>query len=193
MNRQQSSAFSGPSPAAIMGLLRLVLRTWSYSIEVFLRSGFGSRYAVLESVLVIPLVLCYASRWQGHDLRPMLWFLQAYFAMSVLNRIGTLIRGDRRTPFHYTGWPRLARLFRWSPERKIKHCIEPVLVTGIAVLIGDSSPPLSVYLAIAGCCMMIESFTIEQRVERSAKEMYDRLQWQQLVGERFREWYGGQF
>ena len=41
----------------MLGSVRLVIRTWSYSIEVFLRSGFGSRYAVLESLLVIPLVL----------------------------------------------------------------------------------------------------------------------------------------
>ena len=193
MNQQQTSVFSGPSPAGAIRLLQLVIRTWSYSIEVFLRYGFGSRYAVLESLLVIPLVLIYTVNWKEGDLRPMLWFLQAYFGMCFINRIGTLFRGNRWTTFYYTGWPRLSRLLPWCSERTLKLCVEPCIVGGVAVGIADLSPPLCVYLIIAGCCLIIENFTIERQIERSAKEMYDRMQWQQTVAERFRERYRGQF
>jgi hypothetical protein len=191
--QNQSTFLSGLTPAGVFGLVRLVMRTWSYSIEVFLRFGFGSRYAVLESLLVIPLVLIYTVSWKEGDLQPMLWFLQAYFAMCFINRVGTLFCRDRRTPFYYTGWPRLSRLFFWLPERTLKLCVEPCLVGGVAVGIGESNPPLCVYLIIAGCCLIIENFLIEQQVERGAKEMYERMQWQQTVAERFRERYSGQF
>jgi hypothetical protein len=193
MNRQQTSVFSGPSPAAVLRLVQLVIRAWSYSVEVFLRRGFGSRYAVLESVLVIPLVLFFASRWKGSDLRPMLWFLQAYFVACLLNRIGMLFRNNRHTPFYYTGWPRLARLLPWCTEQALKLWVEPCLVAGVAIGIGNSSPPLCIYLIIASCCLMIVSFSVEQQIERGAKEMYDRMQWQQAVAERFRERYSGKF
>ena len=168
--QQQSTLFAGLTPAGVMGLVRLVIRTWSYSIEAFLRCGFGSRYAVLESFLVIPLVLVYATRWKGVDLRPMLWFLQAYFAMCFVNRIGTLFRGNRWTSFYYTGWPRLSRLLPWCSERTLKLCVEPGLVAGVAIGIGESNPPLCVYLMIAGCCLIIENFMIEQQIERARRK-----------------------
>jgi len=187
-----------PSPFLPFGLilyfLILLVRTFAYSVEVFLRRRFGIRYGALESGLVLLLVPVYAAYWEGHDVRPLAWFLMAYAVVCVFHRLGCMFR-SRRSPIPrtYTGWPRLATLLPWLSEKTLKLYVEPFAVVGLALLFRTANPPLCIYLCIAGYCLMIHSFSLDQNLDREASDMYDRAARQQAVVERFREKYGDRF
>jgi hypothetical protein len=192
VHQNQQSQSSGLPAADLFNLVRLVIDAWSFSVEAFLRSGFGRRYAALPSGLVVLLVPFYCLAWGRHDLRPMCWFLYAYLAMCVVNRVIGGMRSVRGVRVHsyYNGWPRTAWLLPFLSEQTIKLYIEPGIVAAIAVLIGNANPPLCIYLLIAAGALMFNGFAIDQQIEFRAQEMYDALLNQECVADRFRRTYG---
>ena len=172
------------------GVFSLFLQAWATSVEVFLRRDFGVRYLNWQAAAVLLLVPLYAALWEGReDLRPLFWFLGAYLMMCIVARIGMLGRHLRGQHYHsyYNGWPRLMRLFPKCTERTVKLYVEPALVSGLGLLIGNHNAPLCIYLAAAGACLHISHSQAEFGYRQRAADMHDAVIDQEIIAEQYRE------
>jgi hypothetical protein len=173
-------------------IVRLVGEAWAISVEVFLRSRFGSRYIGAKGAIVVLIVPFFIMFWKGHDPRPLLCFLVAYLGLCVLTRIGGLVRRMRGEGDHsrYSGWPRLCRAFPWLSEVAVKTYVEPCFVLGVAGLVGNWNPPLAAYLGIGALCLLMNVLGNETWIRQRAMDINDAVYEQQSVAERFREMRG---
>ncbi|MBL9084249.1 MAG: hypothetical protein JNK76_20785 [Planctomycetales bacterium] len=170
--------------------LRLVRECWAASVELFLHRNFGPRYLAAWSGGGILLIPIYGFFWMGHDLRPLSAFYLIYVGMFVYARVAGLLRwwrGGAEEHSFYTGTPRLAKYFPKLREQTIKHYVEPLLLIGLAYLVGNHNPPFCFYLIGAAICLFfrVDLAVADQR--RRAMEMHDAVIDQRHVTERFRE------
>jgi hypothetical protein len=121
----------------------------------------------------------------------MFWLL--FILMQVRARIegiAMIARGDiRHTRFN--GEPRLARLFKKTPQEKIKSHVEPSLVIVIGIVLLGYSPPLGSYLIAAGCSLAMVAGVIERLSTARTLQLHDAWLEQQDQAERFREFLQG--
>jgi len=176
-------------------LLQFVAESWAISVEPFLRSEFGWNYIGAKGATVVLLIPVFLMFWEGHDPRPLLWFLVAYLVMCAVARAQAWRRRSRGDGNHsyYSGWPHAMKIFRGLSEVTVKQWIEPGLVGIVAALIGNNNPPLAVYLFGAAVCLFMSVFSKEESVRRRVMAMNDAVTEQELIAERFRELRGENF
>jgi hypothetical protein len=175
--------------------VRFLVDAWAVSVEVFIRSQFGSRYIGAKGALVFLIVPIFIMFWQDHDPRPLLWFLMAYLVMLIFARVASLHRRMQGETEHsrYSGWPRLMAVFPWLSEMTVKKYVEPFFVCAIGLLVGNHNPPLAIYLAASAFCLLTSTHAGEAWLRRRVMEMNDAVSEQEQVAERFREMRGEYF
>jgi hypothetical protein len=175
--------------------LQFAVESWAISVEVFLRREFGWNYIGAKGALVLLLIPVFLMFWQGHDPRPLLWFLVAYLVMCAVARAQAWRRRSRGDGNHsyYSGWPRLMKTFRGCSEVTVKQWIEPLFVGIVAALIGNHNVPLAAYLLGAAVCLLMSVFSKEESMRRRVMAMNDAVNEQEIIAERFRDLRGENF
>ena len=132
--------------------LTFVARSISTTVEVFLHTGFGSKYLHLQGAAALVILMLYTGLWPGHSPYPMLIFFWLYVIKCFRARMESARQASRGELVHslYSGLPRLCRRFPRLNELTVKSKIEPVLVTVVGLLLMPLSAPLGVYLFYAG-------------------------------------------
>lgn len=169
------------------GLL-FIPRTLAFSVEVFLHTGMGERYADVQAVAALVLIPFYGGFWPGDDPGPLLVFHALYVVMCLRNRVEGLA-GRRRPPgthSRYTGLPRLLYRFPKHTEADFKLWVEPVLVLGLGALIAIVSPPLGTYLMAAAAGLFISVLASAAIDRQMLLDLNDLIIEQQQRAERFR-------
>jgi hypothetical protein len=187
--------FALPDFEQSANLAMLLAQTWSFSLEVFLRCRFGSRYIGLQGLLVLPLIVVFCLWWPPEECGPLFLFLLAYLALCFCHRMATLWRRRNGEANHsrYTGAPLLLKPTRRLTEETIKQYVEPIFVAGLGCLLGPSSAPLGAYLLV-GAAMMF--FTVRHSIHWTAmrtRDLHDNLIEQQCVAADFRSRMGDDF
>lgn len=186
---QQQSGFAQTG----FNVFRIVVESWAATLAVLLHRNFGRRYLAQWAgggILLIPL---YGFFCLGRDLRPLTAFYIAYAVLFVAARIANVahrLRGGGVAHSYYTGEPRLRQLFRRVSEKTLKRFIEPALVLGVGLWIGDHNWPLSLYLIGGAIGLFLTVNDALFHEDRQAVEMNDAVIAQQCAAERFRELRG---
>ena len=164
-------------------------RALSAPVEVFLRKGFGCNYFGFPAMVGCFIVPLWTGFWPRSSPVPMLVFWAVYLVMQLNARLGTWGAADRGEIVHsrYNGWPRLSRIFKRSPENRIKCLYEPAMVLLAGLLFLRFSPPLGTYL-IAAAFSLVFDHAVTEGVDRArAQELIDGLIEQQQLAARVRE------
>lgn len=159
------------------------------SIVVFLRRGFGARYFGIHALIVIPLVLVYTLLWQGHDVKPVLWFLACYCLLLGVARFGVVRRGIGSEHSFYSGFPTVmkCRVFRGRlSEAVAKTWVEPLMVLGTGALLTNVSEPLGVYIMLCAGGLVVSRQLAVAYMRNRVMDMRDAYMEQREVAERFR-------
>ena len=167
----------------------LVARALAAPIEVILRTGFGSRYFGLPSLLALFGLPMWMVFWPDHDSRPMLGFWLVYLVMQLRARL-EIVRMLRRREYVHTrfnGRPRLAAVFKRTTEERIKGNVEPWVAVVAGMFTLGLSLPLGSYLMVAGFAIGLVAGTTESVERARALSMNDARIEQQALAERFRE------
>lgn len=170
-------------------LLCFLSRIFAFPVEVVLRVRMGVCYGGIASVfaiIVIPVWTCFFP-WPDGGLIILFWFLQLF--MQLRGRIESLWRffKDKGDHSRYNGSPRLASLFKRTPEISIKRVYEPILVLLLAATAATLSPSLASYLAVAAFALIFNNAVIDAAERGRLRELNDGLLEQQQLAERFRE------
>lgn len=169
------------------GWLIVIVEAFSFSVEAFLRRGFGCRYIDRQAALAPMLMSLFVVLSPPDDQAPMLCFLLAYLVMAAwqwtLAR-WRLLRGDDEHS-RYSGWPRCLRAHLAHREHRIKKYFEPFAVICISGLIGEHSPCMAAYLAVSAACLFVSGQRAEGWMRRRVIDMNDAVVEQQHVAERF--------
>lgn len=178
---------------AAAGIAMLVARSIAAPLEPFLRSRFGSRYFGLPSLIGLFTILFWCVLWPGEDPTPMVWFWWLFIAVQLLARLESIGPAARARPVHtrYNGRPRVASVFRKTPERTLKARHEPWLVIAIGLTVLGLSLPLGSYLIAAGFCLAVCAGVSEAAERAVALQLHDAWIEQQLLAERFRDMQRG--
>lgn len=170
-------------------ILLLVAQSLASPVEVFLRTRFGRRYFGVPAAIGLFAVPMWMLFWPREDPTPILAFWLLYLVMQIRARVESIVLAAKSEPCHtrYNGYPRLARFFKRTDERKIKAGAEPMLViiTGICML--AVSKPLGSYLITAGVCLSLVASVIESVERNRALSMRDAWIEQEQMAARFRE------
>jgi hypothetical protein len=174
--------------------LLFIPRTLAFSVEVFLHTGIGERYADVQAAAALLLIPMYTIFWPGHDPRPMLLFLMLYVAMCFRNRVAGLLRRGAPPEGHsrYTGEPRLLRHFPKHTEASFKLRVEPALVFMIGAAIAVYSEPLGVYLMLAAGGLFVSVLSTAAVDRQLILDLNDLLLEQKERAERFRAMHDDQ-
>jgi hypothetical protein len=128
------------------------------TVEVFWHKRFGQRYLGFHSLLALPVMVVFGGYWdsEGYDARPLAQFGIVYVLFLTLAIWGVAWRSWRGDIEHsrYSGLPRLFRPTTIKKELRIKEVYEPLVTIVIGLWITDlSSPPLGMWLVLAGVCL----------------------------------------
>lgn len=194
--QQQQQQVSGPSPAAAMNVLGLLIRTWATSVEVLLHKRFGDRYFGVQAAAVLLLIPIYSLFWQGHDVLPLMCFMLVYLGAVMVARLDIVSRKRNGARIHsfYGGFPWYINARTKLSELQCKKYFEPLYVAAAGLglyLLGEQ--PLGVYFVIAGACLFLSVAISDLEFERRAAAMNDQVIEQEYVAERFREMHDGRF
>lgn len=170
-------------------ILMLVAQSLAAPVEVFLRTRFGRRYFGVPATIGLFAVPMWMLFWPAEDPTPILVFWLLYLVMQLRARIESIVLAAKSEPVHtrYNGYPRLARFFRKSDERKIKASAEPMLVIVVGAGMLAVSGPLGSYLITAGVSLALVASVIESVERNRALSMRDAWIEQQQLATRFRE------
>ncbi len=174
---------------AAANFLLLAAQSMAAPLEPFLRHHFGSRYFGIPSMLGLFIIPLWMVLWPGEDPRPIMGFWMLFILVQLIARIECVTTAARGRLIHtrYNGRPRLASVFRKTPERTLKSTHEPWLAIVAGALALTFSPPLGSYLIAAGVCLAVCS-SVGEAVERArALQLHDAWIEQQVLAERFRE------
>jgi hypothetical protein len=167
----------------------LVLLAMTMSIEVFLHRRFGSRYFGLQSLIALLGIPTWILLWPEERVEPLLVFWGLFIAMTLRARAECAVMAARGTVAHsrHSGTSRLTRVFRRTPEWKLKGALEPILVFFTGILLLPVSQPLGSYLMCAALAMFV-SYGVSDSVGRArATDMNDALIEQELHAARCRD------
>lgn len=184
-----------PTPQAPHGAGRLTFaeilfipRALAFSVEVFLHTRMGERYADVQAAAVLVILPFYAVLWDGRGVRPLFLFLLAYVAMCARNRVEVLLLRGRAPSGHsrYTGEPRLMARFPGRTEEEVKRFCEPALVFWLGAAFWLFTRPLGAYLMLAACALFV-TVTASGLIERQQLlDLNDLMIENQQRAERFR-------
>ncbi|WP_169974032.1 hypothetical protein [Tautonia rosea] len=180
----QSAQDGRPTFAELM----IIPRVLAFTVEVFLHTRMGVRYAGAQSVAALILLLFYAAMWQEHDPAPMLAFMALFFAMCVRNRFEVLRNYGKlpRSHSRYSGYPRLMRWVTRKSETEVKQVDEPLLVLLLGFLLSPLSVPLGVYLMLASGSLALSVLTTTLIEREEMLDLNDLLLEYKERAERFR-------
>jgi hypothetical protein len=167
---------------AAVNLGEWITRCVAVTVEVFLHSGFGARYLGIQAVLALPLMVLYCGFWKGHDVRPMLYLIEAYLVVLVLHWLGAGIRRARGIKVHsrYSGWPSLMSKKAVHKEVTFKRFVEPFLLGASGVLLTDWNKPFGTYLLLAALCLYWANSIDADRDAQQAMDVDDAMIEQQM-------------
>jgi hypothetical protein len=183
-SNQQADWFGDMARTA--NVMLFVVRVWATSIEVFIRRGMGRRYLGLHAAAVLLLVPLYCLFWELYDVRPMVWFLEAYVGMLLVSRISRLRRGKEDCHSYYDGFPRMLKSEHWECEVRFKRINEPLLVGCLGAGIVVVSQPLGWYVIIGAIALAIQSEVWEQWEAARAMDIHDAMLEQSFLAKRLR-------
>jgi hypothetical protein len=168
--------------------LLFIPRSLGFSVEVFLHTRMGERYADVQALAVFVLVPVFAAMWPGHDPGPLLMFLLLYMVMCLRNRVEGLASRRRPPGSHsrYTGLPRLLHRFPKHSEASFKLWVEPALVLLFGGAIAIVSAPLGTYLMAAAVGLFISVLASAAVDRQLLLDLNDLVIEQQQRAERFR-------
>lgn len=194
--KQPEPLFSKTGVNNFLGVFFFIARTFGVTAEVFLRrsDSFGQRYFGLQAAAGFVLILFWPVLWQGHSAKPMLVFLALYWLALLCARIRTKARVKRGGPQPHTlynGAPTLQKVWRRSPEHRIKTVIEPLYIGSIALCVAIVSVPLAAYLALAGLCAAASSGMGGALQHRRTMDLHDAFVEQRDTAESFRRMRDG--
>lgn len=194
--QQPESMFSKTGFNNFLAFLVFAARTFGVTVEVFLRraDSFGERYFGLQAAAGFALILFWPVLWQEHSAGPMLVFLALYWLALLIARIRTRARVRRGGPQPHTlfnGTPVLQKVWRRSPENRIKTVIEPLYMGCIALCMALVSVPLAAYLALAGLCAAASSGMSGALQHRRTMDLHDAFLEQRDSAETFRRMRDG--
>lgn len=168
-------------------------RVLSAPVEVFLRTGFGSRYFGLPSLVAVFAIPLWMLFWPGESGSGIMLFWSLYLLMQLRAWVESARMVARGEIVHtrYNGWPRLARCFRRHGEREIKGAAEPLVVFGIGIGLLPLSLPLGSYLMTASVALAVNHGLMEAVERARALEINDALIEQRSLSEKFRGMQNG--
>jgi len=189
MSGQQQAFHTGPSARTLEFILTTAIGAGAVSGEVFLHRRFGSRYLNIQAASVLLIVPIYSCLWEGHDTRPLYWYLAAYLLMVFVARLSISYRQWKRDNEHtfYNGLPVLLRRSAYRYEQIFKQFVEPSLVIAVAFLMTDWNPPLGMYLVMVAFCLFIHSARMNGYAHLQLMDLHDAVIEQQQRAERFRD------
>lgn len=167
-------------------------RVLATPLEVCLRRHFGRSYFGFQAVFCLTVVPLWIGFWPGHSAAYLVGFWWLLVVMFVRARIESVRAFAKGHIWHsrYSGWPRLARIFRKMPEQKIKGLCEPGFGLLAGGLISQLNEPLGNLLIVSAFALFIVQGTLESTEQARATEMNDaRIDTEQLA-ERFRKMSG---
>jgi len=184
--------FSLPSANQVGNIVELAISGWALSMEVWLRHGFGSRYIGIQGITVIPIIIGFSMLFEGHDIRPLYYFLLGYLGMVGFRRAQMVIRVRKgeRNHSRYSGTPGL--MPRWS-EITVKKYVEPIFTFFTGIVICQFNAPLGAYVFIGGFMLMLAISSAERWTRQRVREMNDAVSEQEVIAERFRDLRGDSF
>ncbi|QOJ14164.1 MAG: hypothetical protein HRU75_05745 [Planctomycetia bacterium] len=179
-----------------LGVMTFVFRAFAVTIEVFLRrpDSFGERYFGLQAAAGFMLILIWPAFWEGHSPGPMLVFLALYWLALLIARLRTkwrVRRGGPQPHTLYNGAPTLQKVWRRSPEQRIKTVIEPLYLVFMALCVAIMSVPLATYMALAGICAAASSGMSGALQHRRTMDLHDAFVEQRGSAEAFRRMRDG--
>lgn len=189
MSGHQQPSPTGLSARTLEFIVTTAIGAGAVSVEVFLHRRFGSRYLNIQAASVLLLIPLYSCFWEGHDLRPLYWFLFAYLLMVIVARLSISYRQWKRDNEHtfYNGLPILLSRSAYRYERIVKQFVEPFLVIVVAFLLTDWNPPLGMYLVMVAFCLFVHSARMNGYSHLQLMDLHDAVIEQQQRAERFRE------
>ncbi|GIK18977.1 MAG: hypothetical protein BroJett004_11410 [Planctomycetota bacterium] len=178
-----------------LGVLTFIARTFAVTVEVFLRraDSFGQRYFAMQAAAAFVLILVWPAFWEGHSAEPMLVFLLLYWLALLRARICTAARVRRGGPQPhslYNGAPVLQRVFRRTPEQRIKAGLEFLVVFLVGALLLAVSEPLGAYLMFAAFGAGATSGMSGALQHRRSLDLHDAFVEQRDAAEAFRRMRG---
>lgn len=184
--------FNLPNARQMGNLVEVAISGWALSMEVWLRHGFGSRYIGIQGMAVIPIIVGFSMLCEGHDIRPLYYFLLCYLGMVGLRRaeMAVRVRKGERNHSRYSGTPVL--MPRWS-EITVKKYVEPAVTFFVGILICQFNIPLGVYVFLGGVMLLLTIQSAERWVRMRVREMNDAVFDQEVISERFRDLRGDNF
>ncbi len=170
-------------------ILMLVAQSLAAPVEVFLRTRFGRRYFGVPAAIGLFAVPMWMLFWPREDPVPILVFWLLYLVMQLRARVESIVLAAKSEPVHtrYNGYPRLARIFKRTDERRIKAGAEPMLVIIVGACMLAVSEPLGSYLITSGVCIALVASVIESVEHNRALSMRDAWIEQEQMAARFRE------
>ncbi len=160
----------------------------AFSVQPFLRRGFGRHYFQMQAVMVVPVIVLLSMFAGPAHVLPLLWFLVAMLVACFIHRmIG--FRSLSLTNYQHTrydGHPWLASVLPFS-ESIVKRGVEPLLTALVGLLLAPVSTVLTAYLIAAG--FLNAFFTIQRDafVPHRTRQMNDRLMEQRELSKRLRD------
>ncbi len=184
----------GPQGAGRLTFAEILFipRTLAFSVEVFLHTRMGERYADVQAVAVLVLIPFYAILWEGRGVRALFAFLLAYVAMCARNRVEGLLRRGQMPACHsrYTGVPRLMGQLPGRTELQVKQYAEPGLVFLLGGATCTITAPLGVYLMLAAGGLFVSVLSSGAVDRQHLLDLNDLMIENQERAERFRAMRG---
>jgi hypothetical protein len=182
-----AAAETGPDNRTIKYIAYTALCAVAFSVQPFLRRGFGRHYFQMQAVMTIPVLVLLSMVSGPAHLYPLLGFLVAMLTTCALHRISGY-RSLSMTNYQHTrydGWPLLASVLPFS-EKTVKRSVEPLVTVLIGFVFAPVSVVLSGYLMLAG--FLNAMFTIQRDAlfEHRTRQMNDRLMEQRELSRRLR-------
>lgn len=173
-------------------IVNWVARGCANTVEVFLHKRFGHRYLGVHSLIPLPIMFFYTAYWaeEGYDVRPMASFMFLYVLALPLAMLGSSIARWRGKVEHsrYNGLPRLFNAETIKKEVRVKEIYEPLLVVLFGFFLTDLySPPLGLWLVLAGVCLGGINSQIRQRQNEQDWDLQDAMIEQRFRMEEARE------
>lgn len=178
-----------------LGVLTFIARTFGVTVEVFLRrpESFGERHLGMQAAAAFVLILVWPAFWEGHSAEPMLVFLLLYWLALLRARVCTAARVRRGGPQPHSrsnGVPVLQRVFRRTPEQRIKAGLEVLVVFLVGALLLAVSEPLGAYLMFAAFGAGATSGMSGALQHRRSLDLHDAFVEQRDAAETFRRMRG---
>jgi hypothetical protein len=170
-------------------ILMFILLALAVSLEVFFHRRFGPRYFGFPTFAALLGIPMWTVLWPRESAVPLLIFWALFILMLLRARAESAWLARRGPAVHsrYNGVPRLAAVFKRTPEWKLKGGMEPFLGFFAGVLLLPVSQPLGSYLMCAALAMGLSNGLARSVSHARALDMHDNLIDQQMHMERFHE------